>query len=194
MVLTNNNLLQSGKTTKNPFASAAGIQKLRDEELRRLRATKKSPMRQQLMKRAEQSLKMASANSFGPSRSLAFQDGNTALGGLGNMNTSGGVATSNRTSNSSNNSKQRLVSALKKSGSVARAGSVNHTVNASRKAKSSVLRDKRQAVKSVRFQWQQEISEQRPNKDSCTTHKISPTSSRRSIVDVSFVALLFALF
>mmetsp|Transcript_9168 Transcript_9168/g.23220 ORF Transcript_9168/g.23220 Transcript_9168/m.23220 type:complete len:772 (+) Transcript_9168:255-2570(+) len=160
-----NNFVPSAKpvsvvaSTKNPFASATGIQKLRDEELRRLRATKKSPMRQQLMKRAEQSLKMASANSFGPTRSLEFRDGNTAMGGLGK--TSGGVVTkiSNRTSNPPNNSKPRLASALKKSSSVARAGSVNHTVNASRKAKSSILRDKRQAVKSVRFQWQQEISE-----------------------------------
>ena len=151
------NVKPSGKSIKNPFASAAGIQKLRDEELRRLRATKKSPMRQQLMKRAEQSLKMTSAKSFGTSRSLAFRDGPTPMGGLGN--TGGGVATTNTPLNPPNNSNRRLVSALKKTGNVARAGSVNRTVNASRKAKSSVLRDKRQAVKSVRFQWQQEISE-----------------------------------
>jgi hypothetical protein len=117
---------QKENTLHNTTKSSM-MKSLRDAELNRLRANKKSPMRRTLAKMTEAAIVDAASTV------------NRSLGGA--------VKPSSKSIKSGTK--------INSSTTV----SLNSSLNAIRKAKKEVTRDKSNAVKSVRFQWEQETTE-----------------------------------
>lgn len=136
--------LATDVVTKNPFAAATGMQKIREEELSRLRAANKSPMRQEMMRKTEEAIRNATTSVANSLPSIFRARPNSLYGSTINNNVS--------------NSKRVDCGGTGGSGTMT-AASINQALNATRKAKSTILRDKSKAARSVRFQWQRENSE-----------------------------------
>ena len=115
---------------------SATMKSFRDAELDRLRATNKSPMRRNLAKMTEVAIGNATSSV---NKTLAVAAAKQQQQQSHNKSTI----------KKSNNSK-------KKNPTSSTTVSVNNSLNAIRKAKTEIVQVKSKAVKSVRFQWEQE--------------------------------------